>query len=59
MYWAMAKDQKETPPEREDTKPVQARIPKSLHVKFKAKVALAESDITSVLTELIEKWVNE
>ena len=53
------KQEKTTPPEREDTKPVQAHIPKSLHIKFKAKVALVDSDITSVITELIQKWVDE
>ena len=44
---------------KEGTKPVQAHIPKSLHAKFKAKVAIQDTDITAVLTELITKWVEE
>ncbi len=56
---AKEKQDKEPPTEQEETKPVQARIPKSLHIKFKAKVALVDSDITTVLTQLIEKWVEE
>ena len=55
----MAKEKQDSPSEREETKPVQAHIPKSLHIKFKAKVALVDSDITSVITELIQKWVDE
>ena len=57
----MAKDNKETnpPSEQEETKPVQARIPKSLHIKFKAKVAMVDSDITTILTQLIKTWVDD
>ena len=54
-----AKTDQDKPDEKEGTKPVQAHIPKSLHAKFKGKVALQGTDITTVLTELITKWVEE